>query len=348
MTDWRPLVDLGRLLAWMDEHSLGSGAIENPVALTGGTQNILLRFSRNGRSFVLRRPPLHSIANGSETMRREARVLAALASSDVPHPRLIEACPEEDVLGAAFYLMEPVEGFNASVALPRLHASDPVIRRKMGFALIDGALALGRIDPAAVGLGSLGRLDDYLGRQSARWRSQYRGYAKFAGWDLKSLPRIDEVAEWLDAHCPVTFTPGILHGDYHIANVMFRNNGPELAAIVDWELASVGDPLIDLGWVLATWPDSEGSSQPLIPVLPWDGFPTAAELVAHYEAHTLRDMSALSWYKVLACYKLGIILEGSWARAAAGLSDVDIGRRLHGQAQMLLDRAHRAIQRSDG
>jgi aminoglycoside phosphotransferase (APT) family kinase protein len=347
MTDWRPLVDLGRLSAWMDEHALGSGAIEDPVALTGGTQNILLRISRSGRSYVLRRPPLHSIANGSDTMRREARVLAALASSDVPHPRLIAACPEEDVLGAAFYLMEPVEGFNASVALPRLHASNPAMRRKMGFALIDGALALGRIDPAAVGLGGLGRSDDYLRRQSARWRSQYRGYAKFAGWNLNSLARVDDVAEWLDAHCPAAFTPGILHGDYPIANVMFRNDGPELAAIVDWELASVGDPLIDLGWVLATWPDCEHNGEPLVPVLPWDGFPTADELVAHYRAHTTRDMSALAWYVVLACYKLGIILEGSWARATAGLSDAEIGGRLHGQAQMLLGRAHRAVQRSD-
>jgi aminoglycoside phosphotransferase (APT) family kinase protein len=217
----------------------------------------------------------------------------------------------------------------------------------MGLALIDGALSLGRIDPVAVGLGGMGRSNDYLERQSARWRSQYKGYAKFAGWNPDSLPGVDDVAAWLDAHCPAAFTPGILHGDYHLANVMFRNDGPGLAAIVDWELASVGDPLIDLGWVLATWPDPGDGGRSVVSVMPWEGFPSAEELVTHYKTHTMRDLSALAWYKVLACYKLGILLEGSWARATAGLSDPDIGRRLHGQAQMLFGRARRAIQKTD-
>lgn len=343
--EWKSLVDLDRLTGWMDEQGFGSGPIEDIVPLVGGTQNILLRFRRGEDTFVIRRPPLHSIANGSETMRREARILAALAGSDVPHATLIGACPDEDVLGAAFYLMAPVDGFTAPVGLPPLHANDPAIRRRMGFALVDGALALGRIDPFAAGLGDMGKLDNYLGRQAARWRSQYEGYARHEGWQADSVAGIEEIGKWLDDHCPQDFTPGIIHGDYHLGNVMFRFDGPELAAIVDWELASIGDPLIDIGWLLATWPDPNDGMRPITQVEPWDGFPDALELVEHYSAGSHRDTSAMLWYKVLACYKLGILLEGSHARALAGKAEKDIGDRLHGQAEMLMERASRSIDR---
>ena len=114
---WRDLVNLDRLAAWMDERGLEAGPIEEAERPPGGTQNILVKFRRGDRWFMLRRPPMSPRMNGSETMRREARVLGALADTDVPHPRLIAACPEEDVLGAAFYLMEPVDGFNPTVGL---------------------------------------------------------------------------------------------------------------------------------------------------------------------------------------------------------------------------------------
>lgn len=342
--DWRPLVDLGRLSLWMDEAGLDRGAIEHIEPLSGGTQNILLRFSRAGRSYVLRRPPLHSIANGGETMRREARMLAAFAATNVPHPRLIASCPDEAVLGAAFYLMEPVDGFNATVRMPQLHRDNARIRREMGFALIDGLLALGSVDLFAAGLEDMGRLETFLERQASRWRKQYEGYAELSGWKPESLTGIDDTAAWLHAHCPTDFSPGVIHGDYHMANVMFRNDGPALAAIVDWELASIGDPLIDLGWVLATWPDNEEQLPSLTSVEPWDGFPEAKELVAYYARRSPRSVSALLWYKVLACYKLAILLEGSHARAMAGKADMVTGERLHAQARKLMARAVKTIE----
>ena len=132
-------VDLERLADWMDGQGLAGERIEDARVLAGGTQNILLHFTRAGRPFVLRRPPPHLRKNSDETMRREARVLAALADTGVPHPRLIAACPETDVLGAAFYLMEPVDGFNATQGLPELHEGDPQIRHDMGLAMADGA-----------------------------------------------------------------------------------------------------------------------------------------------------------------------------------------------------------------
>lgn len=339
-------VDLERLARWMDGRGLGRGPLEAVTPLTGGTQNILIRFRRDGREYVLRRPPPHLRANSNETMRREARVLAALAGSDVPHPALIAACPEEDVLGAAFYLMEPVEGFNATVGLPPLHAGDPSIRRRMGFALVDGALSLSRVDPFAAGLGDLSKLDGYLERQVPRWRSQLESYAALPGWPGPAeIPGVDDTARWLEAHRPSNFKPGLIHGDYYFANVMYRHDGPELAAIVDWELTALGDPLLDLGWILAMWPEAPeaGGVEARPPVTPWSGFPTSDELVARYAAHSGRDMDAVPWFAVLACYKLGIILEGTHARASAGKAPRETGDRLHAQTIGLFERALRWI-----
>ena len=136
-------VDLAALQAWMDEQGLGSGPLEAVQRLSGGTQNILLRFTRAGRDYVLRRPPPVLRANSNETMRREARALAALAGTGVPHPGLIAACPDETVIGAAFYLMEPIDGFNATQGLPVLHAGDAAMRGRMGLAMVDAPVSGG-------------------------------------------------------------------------------------------------------------------------------------------------------------------------------------------------------------
>ncbi len=337
-------VDIGRLQSWMDGEGLGEGSLENMTRLTGGTQNILLHFVRSGRSYVLRCPPKNTIADGNKTMQREARVLAAIAQTDVPHARLIAACDDPEVVGASFYLMEPVDGFNATVALPELHAGDRAIRRQMGFAIVDAAAKLGRVDAFAVGLGDFGRIENFLSRQPARWKSQLDGYARFEEWEgADALPGVDAIGQWLEQNCPANFTPGIMHGDYHLANVMYRNDGPEIAAIVDWELATLGDPLIDLGWLLATWPDPDFPADKM-PVKPWDGFPEADELVACYAANSSRDMSGMQWYKVLACYKLGILLEGTYARAAAGKANRDVGLMLHNQTIFLFQRALRWLE----
>lgn len=175
-------VDLTALAGWMDGQGLGAGPIEDATLLGGGTQNILLRFSRAGRTYVLRRPPPHLRANSNDTMRREARMLGALKGTDVPHPGLIAACAAEDVIGAAFYLMEPIDGFNPSTGLPPLHAGSPDIRHRMGLALVEGIAALGALDYQALGLSDFGKVDNYLERQVARWKAQLDSYAQFPGW----------------------------------------------------------------------------------------------------------------------------------------------------------------------
>jgi aminoglycoside phosphotransferase (APT) family kinase protein len=337
-------VDLAAVAAWMDGQGLGSGPLEDAVLLAGGTQNILLKFSRAGRSYVLRRPPPHLRANSNETMRREARVLAAIAGTEVPHPGLIAACGDETVIGAAFYLMEPIDGFNPTTGLPPLHAGSEAIRHRMGLSLVEGIAALGALDYRALGLEGFGKPDSYLERQVARWKAQLDSYAEFDGWTGPAeIPGVDRVAAWLDAHRPSTFQPGIIHGDYHLANVMYRHDSGDLAAIVDWELTTIGDPLLDLGWLMATWPEGETPAPGAVGVQPWTGFPTADELVEHYRPRTTRDLSTLDWYAVLACYKLGIILEGTHARACAGRAPKATGDRLHATTIGLFQRALRWI-----
>lgn len=335
---WREHVDPVALARWMDGRGLGSGPIEDVRSLGGGTQNILLRFAREGRDYVLRRPPAHPRPESNETMRREARMLAAIAGSGVPHPALIAACAEEEPLGVSFYLMEPVEGVNAGVTLPPSHCTAEA-QHAMGLAMVDAIATLGAIDPDAVGLAGFGKAEGFLERQVPRWTRQLDSYAGFEGWTgPDELPGRSDVARWLEERRPAAGTPGILHGDYHLSNVFFRLDGPDLAAVIDWELSTIGDPLLDLGWLLATWAGDEGGA-PIVPVAPWVGFPKTIELIDRYAARSNRSVDHARWYGVLACYKLGIILEGSHARACAGLADRATGDHLHASAISLFQRA---------
>ena len=343
---WRELIDLEALARWMDGRGLSAGAaVEGAETLGGGTQNILLRFTRGDRTYVLRRPPRRPRPESDEVMRREMIVLQAIADSDVPHPAFIAGEGDPAVLGSAFYLMAPVDGFNATVGLPPLHAGSAEVRRAMGEAIVDGAVALATIDPAAGGLGSLGKLDGWLERQVPRWRAQLDGYAKFDGWSgLDALPGVDAICGWLEANRPGAMRPGLIHGDYHLANVMYRPDGPGLAAIVDWELASRGDPMLDLGWLTATWFDPDEGQQ-RVSVTPWEGFPSLSEIVDRYLAATGRSAAEAHWYSVLAPFKLGAILEGIHARACAGLTPKPIGDQLHAHTIALFQRALRRIEK---
>lgn len=343
MQSWRPLVDEKQLVAWMDTRGLGTGPLQNVQPLQGGTQNLLLRFTRGDQEFVLRRPPQTPYQDGNATMLREARVLAALAATDVPHPGLIAMCEDATVLGSVFYLMEPVDGFNATVSMPALHASDPDVRRQMGYAMVDGALALAAVDHAAAGLAFRGDPATYFDRQIARWHAQLESYAKYGGWPgAAGLGGVAAIARWLGNNQPREFRPGIIHGDYHLANVLYDFHSPRIAAIVDWELSTIGDPLLDLGWLIATWPDENGEGG-TSRIVPWDGFPTVRELIERYQQRSARDLSNITWYGVLACYKLGIILEGTYARACNGEASWQTGEELHASAVRLIERAARLM-----
>ncbi len=340
-------IDLDVLAQWMDGEGLESGPIENAHQLAGGTQNVLLQFNRGGRSFVLRRGPWHLRPKSNDQLRREMQVLAALASTDVPHPGLIAACPDDDVLGggAVFYLMEPVDGFNPTVSLPDLHANDPAVRYSMGLSAVDAVATLGAVDHKAVGLGDMGKPDGFLERQVSRWLSELDSYAKHDGYPGPDIPGLEAVAKWLEANLPSTFRAGLSHGDYHLANLMYRYDSPDVAAIVDWEMVTVGDPLLDLGWLLATWPEP-GSVAIGANLASAGGLPTSDELVARYAERSSRDLSAVHWYEVMACFKLGIVLEGTHARAFAGKAPAAVGDLLHASTLGLFARAVNRIHAS--
>jgi len=334
------LCDFARLGRWMDAQGLPRGEIEQVSSIPGGTQNVLLRFARGGREYVLRRPPRHLRATSNEALRREGRVLAALAGSAVPHPRFIAGCFDESLMGGfVFYLMEPVAGFNPMTGLPPLHAGDAKMRHAMGIAAAEAIAQLALLDHAALDLGGLGRPEGFLERQVARWLGELASYSRHPGYPGPEVPELELVASWLERNRPAHSRTGILHGDYHLANLLYASDGPELAAVVDWELATIGDPLLDLGWLVATWPDEDFAIGPMAPLAELGGWPSSDELAAHYAATTGRDVSALDWYVVLASFKLGIILEGTHARAFAKKAPRAMGDFLHSVTRALFRRA---------
>ena len=335
MDDMDGLLDWPALQAWLTRSPApGNGAVVAFRELAGGTQNHLFHLTReDGTAMVLRRPPRHPRPNSDETMLREARVLAALSGSDVPHPASYAVCDDPSVIGTCFHLGAMVDGFNPGSGLEGRYIDDEGWQWSLGLSMVDAIAALAAVDPAAVGLADLGRPDGWLERQVPRWRALLESYAGAEGYDGPDLPDVDRVGAWLEEHRPAAATIGIIHGDFHLANVMARHDRPEVAAVVDWELTTSGDPRLDLAWLLAT-SRGVGSFPSAAP-----GFPDWRQLVDRYADRTGLPLDDLGWWWTLACYKLGIILEGTNARAAAGRAPAETGRDLHDRAVRLLTMA---------
>ncbi|ADP81242.1 phosphotransferase family protein [Pseudofrankia inefficax] len=333
-------VDLAALAGWLRREGVAAGPVEVVEAISGGTQNVLLRLRAGGADYVLRRPPVHKKPRDDDTMRREMRLLAALAGTDVPHPAYVAGCADPAVLGAAFYLMAPLDGANPNVALPPGYVAEPRWRHQLGLEVAATAARVGDVDYAAIGLADFGRAEGYLDRQVTRWLRQLESYRELAGYPPdRRPPHVDEIGRWLADRKPAAFTPGLIHGDFHLANVMVAHDRPEVIGVIDWELSTLGDPLIDLGWLLATWPDGDPRAPGVKGAEPWDGFPTPAELVESYARTTTRPVGHVEWYTVLACFKLGVILEGTYARARAGLAPAPLGERFRQASRNALSRA---------
>ena len=171
-------------------------------------------------------------------MLREARVLAALKGSGVPHPEFYAVCADTDVIGTTFYLMGVIDGFTPAGLLPGKYGTDPVWKRRFGEELVEGAAKLASVNHEAVGLADFGKADNWIGRQVPRWRAHLEGYSELNGYGAPEIPGVDRVGDWLEANQPPTCEIGIIHGDYQFANVMFAHDEPRLAAMVDWELST--------------------------------------------------------------------------------------------------------------
>jgi aminoglycoside phosphotransferase (APT) family kinase protein len=341
-----PAVDLDRLNAWSGLADLpGDGAVETLTALTGGAQNLLFAIRRaDGTELVLRRPNRYAGADAAKPFLRESRVLKALAGTDVPHPHLYASCPDDSVIGAPFSVMEKIDGFSPQGQLTGTYADNPEWRRALAFELVGGAAKLGVVDPGPIGLGDLSRrTDGWAGHQVSRYWTMLRGYRENDEYRASESPLVDVIGEWLEKNQPADVRIGLVHGDLQFANVMYRHDAPELAAIVDWEMTSLGDPLVDLGWILTAWPDDDGVADAEPYLQPWDVMPTRGELIEHYAQLTGRDVSGFRWFQVLACFRLAALLEGSYFRALNGKMDRTMGDGLHKYAASLWPKAEREI-----
>ncbi|MGK2955994.1 MAG: phosphotransferase family protein [Solirubrobacterales bacterium] len=279
----------------------------------GGLSNLTyLVTDQGGARFVLRRPPLGARLGSAHDMGREVRVVTALAETDVPVPPIVGFCEDEEVTGAPFYVMEFVEG--PVIRAPEQAAlfPDPAQRKRLGEGLIETMVAIHAVDPGATGLGDLGRHDGYVERQLKRW---------FGQWEkskTRELPVVESVHESLLELIPEQAETTIVHGDYRLDNVIYSPLG-EVAAVVDWELCTLGDPLADLGLLMVYWREAGDESMPIFrPATTEPGFSTREELAAHYAAVSGRDISNLDYFEALGYWKLAIILEGVLARFQKG------------------------------
>ncbi|NEW27078.1 phosphotransferase family protein [Nocardia cyriacigeorgica] len=326
----------------MDKHRVGAGTIADVRALSGGTQNQLLSLGRGGHRFVLRMPPEVKRPNSDDTMRREARILAALGGTAVPHPRLVAAELDTALTGSAFYLMEEIDGFSAPSGWPPGFTDAPERVRRVGLAAAEALAELAAVDYAAVGLADLGRPGSFVERQVSRWQWQLDSYEP-----AHALPAtaVSTLAGWLQENCPTTESKGIVHGDFHLGNLVLAPETGDVTAIVDWELATIGDPLLDLAQFLVCWPGTEGNDAfgNIMPVSPLAGLATESEIVDRYAEKTGRSVDALPWFKVLAAFRLAVLLEGTSVRAERGEASAELGRQFHRTSMGLIRQAQREV-----
>jgi aminoglycoside phosphotransferase (APT) family kinase protein len=286
--------------------------------LAGGRSNVTYRVTGGGRTWVLRRPPLGHVLPTAHDMAREHRILAALADTDVPVPRPFALCEDPAVNDASFYVMEFREGVVLEYDLPDDYATSEAERRRIGDALVDTLVKLHAVDFASVGLGDFGRPEGYLERQVRRWSQQWER-SKTA-----ELPVVEELLKRLPAALPASSAPTIVHGDYRLGNMALAADDPgRVVAIFDWEMATLGDPLADLGYTLIYWAEASdpvvtGGLGSLPRVTRAPGFHTRAEIIEAYAKKSGRDVSAIDFYQVLALTKLAVIAEGIYARFLQG------------------------------
>jgi len=314
-----PLVDEAALEDYLDEHLGPSGAL-SVERHRAGHSNETFFVSRGDSRYVLRRPPRGAFLPTAHDVGREYRVLHALDSTTVRSPRTVLMCGETDVIGAPFYLMERVDGVVIRADLPRTYGESS--RGEIGDELVDALAELHAVDIDEAGLADFGRREGYLDRQLKRWAGQLELTLPMT----RPVPDLEAIAEWLLANQPASPPTTLVHGDYKLDNVMFATGPPaRLLTILDWEMSTLGDPLADLGWMVSFWLDErEGGDDvfaDLNRVTRHPGFRSRAALVKRYEDKTGRDTSGLGWYRVLATWKLAILLEGSYARHLAGATD---------------------------
>lgn len=310
-----PLIVLEPLTAFLDAHRLGSGPLR-AAPLGDGHSNVTYAIARDDVELVVRRPPRPPLPPSAHDVVREARLLSALAPAGVRVPRVLAVCEDASVLGMPFYVMERLHGDVVGPSLPDAFAR-PDVRRRMGEQLVDALAELHAVDVDGAGLAGFGRPAGYLERQLRRFGEIW------AARRTRQLPDMDRVQAWLVAHVPRSVDRTVVHGDYRIGNVMYARGG-KLLAVLDWEMATLGDPLADVGYLCATWAEPGDEDHPLLELSAATrepGFPTRDDVRARYARTTGRDLGELRWYETLALWKAAVFLESSYRRWCEGTTD---------------------------
>jgi aminoglycoside phosphotransferase (APT) family kinase protein len=335
-----PLIVRGPLESFLDEHGLGEGPLE-AERIGEGHSNVTYLVRRGAERFVLRRPPRPPLPPSAHDVLREARLLRAVEGR-IPTPRVLAVSNDDSALGVPFYVMEHLRGTVITRSIP-LPIDNPRGRAEIGEELIGALVRLHALDWRDCGLEGFGKPSGYLDRQLRR----------FSGlWEhnkTRELPLVERLYQWLVSHRPESPEATIVHGDYRLGNTMFADEAPaRLVAIFDWEMATIGDPLADLGYMTATWSqrdDPTGTTFDLTTVTHGEGFPTRDELVSRYEELSGRSMSDLRWYQALALWKAAVFMEGNYRRSLAGTTDDEYLRGFDKGVPMLAEAALAVTER---
>jgi aminoglycoside phosphotransferase (APT) family kinase protein len=308
------VIDFERLATWMDAQRLsGEGEPIEHRILSGGAQNDIYEVRRGESSCVIRIPPPEAPPDRDQGILREWRIVKALDGTEVPHTAAVAVCEDASVLGRTFYLMGFVDGWSpmGRDTWPAPFDTDLVARAGLGYQLAEGIALLSKVDWQARGLEGLGRPEGFHERQVDRWTSFFESVK------IRELDGFDVASAWLRSHRPIDYIPGVMHGDYQFANVMYKDGAPaQLAANVDWEMGTVGDPKLDLGWMVQGWPtDTSSAEASESSYVDLRGMPDRQQVVARYAEVSGRQVDDIDYYVILAKWKLAIVLERGFARA---------------------------------
>lgn len=335
-----PLLVLESLVDYLDEKRLGSG----PIAwqrIGDGQSNITYLLRRGDDRFVLRRGPRPPLPRSTHDMMRESRIQQLVGAAGIAVPEILEVCEDESVLGVPFYLMGYLDGVVITDEEPtELATAD--LRRATAFTAVDQLVRLHGLDVTRDGLETIGRPEGYLARQ----------VKTFSGlWDqvtTRTVSAVTDAGRWLAENVPVSQRAALVHGDYRIGNLMFaRGAPPRVLAILDWEMATLGDPLADLGYFLATYGQDGAAATPLelTPVTRLEGYPTRDQLAQRYASATGLDLADLRWYQALAMWKAAVFCEAIYTRWLNGERPGDeFAPTLAGGVPALADEALRFIE----
>ncbi|MDB5428887.1 MAG: hypothetical protein JWP35_3 [Caulobacter sp.] len=316
-----------RITAWLDIQAplLGHGPLE-ATPLSGGSSNDVFRITRGARVAVLRAPRL----TDDRMIDREARVLAALAGSGIAHARLLGHCTDPAILGRHFIVSDLVEGVDGPQVMEQCETFGEQEAGELAFAVVDAAAGLSNLDYRAVGLEDFGKPEGFLARQVDRWLAMLASYAERRGHVARDIPELAFLGGWLGENMPPPGAPGLIHGDIGFSNAIFSPDRPRrVLAMLDWETATIGDPLLDLGRAVLPM-RGEGRAHQPTRLHDYRKFPTREALGRAYEAATGRSVAHLDYYVVLAHFKLAVILERHHTTAVTRPDP-------QGQARMLAD-----------